>query len=314
MRVEGLLVVVAARRPLHGAEAEPAAGERRPGGARVLTAERLRRGHDRTAGDHEARAAALELQPVGDVLDRAEVPTRVPGPVQVRVEPVLVDEIPVEIPQGRCPAVAEAVRQRKAGPVEPAAGLDAVVRERLDRHVPRVRPGPDAGSVPIGLEEGVRPHPARLVRIVERRVEQHRDGEVVAPALARLLVAGEAVDRRAACEAVRDPVPVLVDDDPVLEVAVADPGMVRVLAHGSGGGAGGDRRPDRVPVRLGDARDRNVRHGGRLRSRQDRRGGRGAVCDDQRRRTGRACLPRLLDVLAAVLPPVTMAILPAAPA
>ena len=236
-----------------------------------LSAQRLGRSDDPVAGVDEPGITALHLQPVGDVLDGAEVPAAVPGPVQVRVEPVLVDQVPVQIPEGRRPAVAEAVREGERRPVEPAAGLDAVVRERLDLHVPGVRPRPDARAVPVVLEEGVRPHPTRLVRVVERRVEQHRDGVVVAPALARLLVAGEAVDRRAAREAVRDPVPVLVDDDPVLEVPVPDAGMVRVLAHRSRGGAGGDRVANGRAVGRGDARDGNVRHGGGLRSRSGRR-------------------------------------------
>ena len=144
--------------------------------------------------------------------------------------------------------------------VQPAVRLDAVVGERLDVHVARVRPRADAGAVAVGLEERVRAHAARLIRVVESRVEERRDGDVVAPALARLLVAAQAVDPGAAGQAVGEAVPVLVEDDPVLEVAVADARVGRVLADGrrSAPAASG---PDRVAVGLRDLdrRDRGRR-------------------------------------------------------
>ena len=46
--------------------------------------------------------------------------------------------------------------------------------------------------------------------------------------------------------------PVLVEDDPVLEVAVADAGMVGVLADGARRRPAGDRGLDRVAVGLRD--------------------------------------------------------------
>ena len=182
----------------------------------------VRRRDDRAAGDDEAGAAALHLQAVDHVLDGPVVAARVPGAVHVRVEPVLVDQVPVQVPQRGGPAVAEPVRERERGPVQPPVRLDAVVGERLDRHVARVGARADAGAVAVVLEEHVRAHAARLVRVVQCRVERERDREVVAPSLARLLVAGEAVHGlRTAREAVGDAVPVLVDDDPAVEVAVA---------------------------------------------------------------------------------------------
>ena len=120
----------------------------------------------------------------------------------------------------------------------------------------RVRPRPDAVALPVRLEEGVRPHAARALRVVERGVEHGRDGDVVAPALARLLVAAEAVDGGTAGEAVREPVAVLVVDDPVLEVAVPDPRAPRGLADGA---RRRQRRLDRGPVGLGDADGRDGR-------------------------------------------------------
>ena len=285
--VERLAVVVAARRALHGAEAEAAAGERRPHRAGVLAAEDLRRGDDRAAGDDETGAAALHLQAVDHVLEGPVVAARVPRLVDVRVEPVLVDQVPVEIPEHGCPAVAEAVRQGQRRAVEPAARLEAVVRERLDRHVARVWPRTNAGAVAVVLEERVRAHPARLVRIVQRRIEQERDGEVVAPALARLLVPAQAVDTRAAGEPVRDAVGVLVDDDAVLEVAVADPRVIRVLADGSGRRTGGDGGLERVPVGLRDRDGGNGHRRGRHRGRQDGRAGARVVGDDDAARAQR---------------------------
>ena len=143
------------------------------------------------------------------------------------------------------------------------------------------------------------PEATRLVGIVERRVEQHRDREVVAPPLARLLAAGQAVDTRAAREAVRNAMAVLVDDDPVLQVSVADARVIRMLANRSGRRSGRDGRPDRVPVGLRDARDGDRRRSRRQRARQDGSGAAAVEGDDERLRSGRARLPCLLDVLTA---------------
>ena len=153
--------------------------------------------------------------------------------------------------------------------------------------------------MPVGLEERIRAEPTRLVGIVERRVEQHRDREVVAPPLARLLAAGQAVDPRAARQAVRNAMAVLVDDDPVLQVSVADARVIRMLANRSGRRSGRDGGPDRVPVGLRDARDGDRRRSRRQRARQDGSGAAAVEGDDERFRSGRARLPCLLDVLTA---------------
>ena len=92
---------------------------------------------------------------------------------------------------------------------------------------------------------------------------------------------------------------VLVEDDPVLEVAVADAGMRRVLAHGAGHVAGGDGGADGIAVGLGDAGHRDGGRGGGERAGQDRRVAGGVQGDDQGLGAGRAGHAGLLDVLAA---------------
>ena len=92
MRVECLGVVVAVRRPLDGAEAEAASGERRPQSAGVLpVAKLIGAGDDRRSCDDQPWTASLNLEPVHHVLEGAGVPARFPAVVQVGVEPVLVD-------------------------------------------------------------------------------------------------------------------------------------------------------------------------------------------------------------------------------
>src|SRR5690606_22391090 len=133
--VERLGVVVARRRALDRAGAQAATGERRPDRAGVLTAERLRGRDDAVAPGDEAGAAALDLQALGDVLQRAGVARGVPPGVEVGLEAVLVDEVPGHVPEGRGPGVPDAVRRGEGAAVQPPARLDPVVGERLDRHV-----------------------------------------------------------------------------------------------------------------------------------------------------------------------------------
>ena len=111
--VERLAVVVASRRPLEGAEAETAAGERRPDRAGVLPAQCLSGGDDCVSCDDEPRGATLELEPVDHVLKRTVVAARVPGAVDVRVEAVLVDQVPIQVPEHGRPPVADAVGGRQ---------------------------------------------------------------------------------------------------------------------------------------------------------------------------------------------------------
>jgi hypothetical protein len=282
VRVERLRVVVAVGRALDRAVAEATARERGPDRALVAAAALGGARDDRVTSDHEARAAALQLEAVDDVLQRAQVAALVPRAVQVRVEPVLVDQVPGHVPQHRLPAVAEAVRQRERGAVQPAVGLDRVIRERLGLHVARVRPGADARGVAAGLEERIRARAALALGVVQARVEQQGHAQVVAPALARLLVARQAVlGLRAAGETVRDAMAVLVDDDVARDVTVADPGVRRVLAQVAGRRrAGGDQGLDRVAVGLVDGHGRDHDRLVGLRAGQDRRGVAGGVVGD----------------------------------
>ena len=111
--VEGLAVVVASGSPLEGAEAETAAGERRPDRAGVLPAQCLSGADDCVSCVDEPRVAALELETVDHVLKRTVVAARVPGAVDVRVEAVLVDQVPIQVPQHGRPPMADAVGGRQ---------------------------------------------------------------------------------------------------------------------------------------------------------------------------------------------------------
>ena len=176
VRVERLRVVVAVRGRLHRVVAEATTRERGPDRALVPAAAGRRARDDRVARDHQAGTTALQLQAVDHVLQRAVVAARIPGPVEVRVEPVLVDQVPRHVPQRRGPAVAEAVRQRQRRAVQPARWLDRVVRERLLLHVARVRARTQAVARAVGLVERVRHQAARALGLVQARVEQERVG------------------------------------------------------------------------------------------------------------------------------------------
>src|SRR5687767_553315 len=89
---------------------------------------------------------------------------------------------------------------------------------------------------------------------------------------------------------------ILMKDDAVFEVTVTNAGMAGVLAHGSRGDAGGNRRTDRVAVGEVDAGDRDCRDCGCERTGQHWRGRR-RMRNDQRRGAGRSGLSCFLDVL-----------------
>ena len=77
--------------------------------------------------------------------------------------------------------------------------------------------------------------------------------------------------------------PVLVDDDPVLEVTVADPGMVRMLPDAAGRRPERDGGLDRVAVGLGDGDRGDARPAVPVIERgQHRRSGGRVVRDDDR--------------------------------
>ena len=88
---------------------------------------------------------------------------------------MLVDQQPIQIPQGRGPNLARIVHLITA--------VKVVVGQRVDRHVKTVGMTPDSGTGLCVLTEDIRSDRIRVVLLVCRYLREHQ-APPVAPALA----------------------------------------------------------------------------------------------------------------------------------
>ena len=175
VRVERLRVVVAVRGALDGAVAEPAAGERRPDRAVVAAAASARRAAmiaaRRRRGRGRSPAASARPSRTGSrgccrPCSRPRRRSRLNPCLSIRSH-VTSHSVAAQPWPRPCGSASDVPLS------QPLVLIESYVNGWIV-HVARVRTRPDAGAAAVGLEERVRAHAARALRVVEARVEQQR--------------------------------------------------------------------------------------------------------------------------------------------